>query len=413
MTRTIRDTLRKNLLIVSILFTAVFLVINGSLYLVNRNFLLQKIEEENQAFLELTTHILNENDLAVGLEYIEHYTHIHEVEIEIVDDDGTMLYSSAISYRYSDVYEIDTLQGKFKIFIDNTESVTTNIVNTNFLYVNVTLIAIYLASIGVFVAYNRHSLRSVERDLQQILTFLHENDRRPDHLVYSEFREVYTVLSNHLEELDTLREQRLLNIHGLAHDIKTPLTVIYNYLDDHGHARSTIPSQTVLDAAHQINHMVDDLIQDNYSGRLTTVHLDEEVAAIVERYEAIFATRDMTIRAELEPVVVRWTKQDATRIVENLLSNAFYYSIPATAITITLRATPHASLVVSSVPIDEDIDIDHLFDKGYRSDRGGRNQSGKGLGLYLCRLLLKPIDGHIRVEHVDGTISFVIDIGSS
>ena len=88
MNKSLNQNFRKNIIMLSIIITVIFLVINIALYVINDNYLVNKIKEENAAFLKITTHIINDNELPVALEYILHYTHINEVEVEIVDEDN-------------------------------------------------------------------------------------------------------------------------------------------------------------------------------------------------------------------------------------------------------------------------------------------------------------------------------------
>jgi signal transduction histidine kinase len=102
---------------------------------------------------------------------------------------------------------------------------------------------------------------------------------------------------------------------------------------------------------------------------------------------------------------IRANKEHIQIILDNLLSNAFKYSPPQTAVTITAEAylgllEKHSGKVVISVtnlgsfiPFEE---REKIFKKFYRGDIPG--QPGQGLGLYLSRRLVHQYGGQLEVE---------------
>ena len=50
-----------------------------------------------------------------------------------------------------------------------------------------------------------------------------------------------------------------------------------------------------------------------------------------------------------------------------------------------------------------------MFEKGFRGHESSKsNQSGKGLGLYLCKILLLPVNGKIDAHIVDNKIIMTV-----
>ena len=60
MNNSINKKFKRNIIVLSIIITIVFLVINIALYIINNNYLINKVDEENNAFLQITTHIISE-----------------------------------------------------------------------------------------------------------------------------------------------------------------------------------------------------------------------------------------------------------------------------------------------------------------------------------------------------------------
>lgn len=380
------------MIVLSLILATIFASVNVILYVLNQSYLEQKIEEENQAFLLLTTHLMNENDIDVALEYVEHYTHIHDVEIEVTDDNDIMLFSSNISYRYTREYQIDTVQGRFIIYMDNTESITVESVQQYFLFTNITLFIVYLLAVGLLYYISRKNASFLNRDVQELLALIQNHHSRHKDLYYEEFDLIYKDMTQAFLQIDRLQEQKDINVKSLAHDIKTPLTILYGFL--HSTMTSTPTKAQVedaMEAAQTINQFVDSLLDEQYNQEIHPINLTTLIQDIVDRLDGVLQTKDTVVQLELDEVEMEWNKQDATRVIENLLNNAYQYSKPSSTIQITLTDKDPTTLTITSEPIEPVEFLNRIFDKGVTST----NRSNKGLGLYICTLLLSTINATI------------------
>lgn len=92
-------------------------------------------------------------------------------------------------------------------------------------------------------------------------------------------------------------------------------------------------------------------------------------------------------------------------VVVNLLENAIKYSDEGSAVLIDYRrsATFSEVSVTNSGPLPNEEDIPYLFDRFYRGANSKRI-NGTGVGLYLCRVIMKHQDGCVildRSQHAD------------
>jgi len=202
MIKTIKQNFKKNILMLSIIITIIFLIINFALYIINDNYLDNKIKKENDQFLQITRHIINENEIEVALEYVIHYTHIHEVEIEIMDENQNMLFSSEVSHRYSNQYQLVTLKGTFTVFIDNTDSITVNSVRLNSLYINISLVIIYVFSLVILIRNDKINSNQLDHDLKTVLKLIDNNNENTEAFHYFEFQKIYMEINKYLENID-------------------------------------------------------------------------------------------------------------------------------------------------------------------------------------------------------------------
>jgi len=390
-----------------------FVVINVSLYVINNNYLVNKVKEENTAFLNITTHIINENDVEIALEYIEHYTHIHKVNIEVLDENQEMLFSSNVAHLYTSQYQIETTQGNYTIFIDNTNSVTVSAIETNTIYVNVLLIIIYLVAMLIIIRINKRSSMQIDQDISNVLKLI-ENEKMDDLLFnHQEFEHIHKVITSYLEDIDLLTEQKEMNMKGLAHDIKTPLTLIYSYFDRIN--KKVIVSdedvKSTFDASVRINELLNDIIED--SKRQSNKEVDVSIILVekLKEYNSIFGNKDITIVCDVEPnITLMWSEKDFTRVIDNIISNAYYYSENGSTFEITAKNDKSILIEFNSQPIDiASINPISMFKKGYRGNSSTElNTYGKGYGLYLCRLLLETIDGMISAQIINENVKITI-----
>lgn len=225
--------------------------------------------------------------------------------------------------------------------------------------------------------------------------------------------------------LQALKDRLEDYLHMLAHDLRTPLTVISGYAEVLGEMLRASPervlvesARAIINAADHMHAMMEDLAE---LGRLESgqtalhydvIHLHEFIADFLNRQRSHDAQR---IRAAVPPDLppVRIGKNHLERIVENLVSNALKYSAPDKDVEI--RAGREEGLVRLAVTdygqgIAPD-DLALIFERFYRTTSARSSAKGTGMGLYIAKRLLESYDGSIRVEStVDQGSTFTICI---
>lgn len=415
MNKSINQKFKKNIIILSIIITIVFLVINISLYIINNNYLVNKVEEENSTFLQITTHIINENAVSVAIEYVEHYTHIHKVNVEVLDENEEMIFSSDVAHLYTSQYQIDTLKGTFTVFIDNTGSNTVNAIETNTIYVNVSLLVIYLLAIIMLVRNNRLTSREIDRDISNVLNLINSEKIQDYKFYHSEFELIHNNIRKYLENIDLLTEHKSMNMKGLAHDIKTPLTLIYSYFERilRNEMLNKKEAKTSFEAAVRINELLNDIIEDNKRESFKIINITNIINDKIDEYTPIFKNKKISIVKNISTdITYKWNKKDFVRVIDNLISNAYYYSKDSSTFEVNVKINEGIQLEFISSPINiNDIVIEKIFNKGVRGALSFDNNTyGKGYGLYLCRLLLNSIGGTISIEKLNRNVKFTINL---
>lgn len=413
MNKSISQKFKSNIIVLTIIITIVFLIINVSLYIINNNYLVNKVKEENEAFLQLTTHLINENDVSIAIEYVEHYTHIHKVNIEVLDEDNNMVFSSEVAHRYTSQHQVNTMKGTFTIFIDNTDSNTVNTIESNTIYVNILLLSIYVIAIVILIRNNKITSKAIDQDIKNVLKLIDSEKIIDNKFNNTEFEQIYNVITKYLENIDLLTEQKSMNMKGLAHDIKTPLTLIYSYFEKIIKSQSLTEKEakTSFEAAIRINELLNDIIEDNLREQSKKINISKILNEKIEEYAPIFKNKQISITNNTKKdISLMWSERDFIRVIDNLISNAYYYSKNSSVFEVNINNIEGIQIEFISCPSNiNDIDPEKIFKKDYRGSLSHNDNSyGKGYGLYLCRLLLAEINASVTIEVINENVKFTI-----
>ncbi len=215
-----------------------------------------------------------------------------------------------------------------------------------------------------------------------------------------------------LKELDRIKASFFSMI---SHELRHPLTVAKGYLELTETENAANLSEQTLRHLHIINEnldhlagMIDDLLDLSRmeSGRF---HIEKQAVApatfvghAVQAYIAGAREKEIALENNL-PADLPLVEADPLRIVQvlaNLIQNATKFTPPGGSIAITAR--PFESQVefcVTDTGIGiPDKDLEKIFERFYQVPREGGKIGGAGLGLAICREILRLHGGKIWVE---------------
>lgn len=232
----------------------------------------------------------------------------------------------------------------------------------------------------------------------------------------------FNAMSAGLAESSRLRKQMTADI---AHDLRTPLSVILGYteaLADGKLVGNAELFEVVHGEAKHLNHLVDDLrlLSLADAGELTLNRQSVAPRDLLRRAAAAHFVhadeRGVTIRVdegdELPPVELPHVWVDLERMAQvfnNLVSNALRYT-PAGG-TITLAARDDSDRVGGNYVVltvaDTGAGIDaaalpHIFDRFYRADKARTDNGESGLGLPIVKSIVQAHGGSVDVTSVIG-----------
>ena len=237
-----------------------------------------------------------------------------------------------------------------------------------------------------------------------------------------ELSDSFNRMSAQLNEVSAQRRRMTADI---AHDLRTPLTVLSGYLEAlRNEELKPTPErfEMLYQEASHLSRLVDDLrvlaLAD--SGELSLNRSLVEVEPLLRRVAQSFQDQAdkagvaMHVEATglLNPVPL-----DADRIIQvltNLVGNALRYTPPAGKIT--LRVLGEKNQIVIEVQdtgfgISPE-DIPHLFNRFYRADESRQREQGEsGLGLAIVKSLVEAHEGTVSVSSKEGEGSrFIITL---
>ncbi len=231
---------------------------------------------------------------------------------------------------------------------------------------------------------------------------------------------------NHMSaDLDRATELRRRMTADIAHDLRTPLTVLAGYLEairDETLRPTPARLTAMYDETQVLLHLVEDLhtLSLADAGELPLKRQPVELQPLLERvaylYQHAATQAAVTLSVQVPPDLptVNGDVEQLARVLGNLVSNALRHTPATGAVTLVAYQTS-AALVIEVTDTGCGIPAEHLpnvFERFYRADEA-RHQTtgGSGLGLAIVRSIIEAHGGQIRVtSSVGAGCTFTISL---
>lgn len=237
---------------------------------------------------------------------------------------------------------------------------------------------------------------------------------------FQELGQAFNDMSHNLQEtfasLDESEQEKSMMIAQLSHDIKTPITSIQATVEgildgvikeeEQVHYLTTIGRQT-----ERLNKLVEelDVLTLNAQPRTDSdneaeiIFLDQLLIEAMSEFQLLIEQeeRDIYIQVSPESAKMKSHYDKLSRILVNLLNNAFKYSDPGTKVEVVAQLTEQ-DLTISVKDEGQGIapeDLDKIFKRLYRVETSRNMKTGgHGLGLAIAQELAHQLGGEITVE---------------
>lgn len=184
-----------------------------------------------------------------------------------------------------------------------------------------------------------------------------------------------------------------------AHQIKTPIAAMHLLIDD-----ENVPE--VKDQLFRIEEYVsivmhylksDDVTKDFV---LKEYELDPIIEEAVRHYSSIFIRKKLKLEFTHTNIEVTTDQKWLLFVIEQIISNALKYTQEG---CIRISAAEKNLMIEDTgcgIPPEN---LPRIFDMGYTGYNGRMNENASGLGLYLCRRVLKQLGHTINISSAPGT----------
>jgi signal transduction histidine kinase len=241
----------------------------------------------------------------------------------------------------------------------------------------------------------------------------------PDQLNVAEFIAAHiaqlVIKQQLVERIANLEAERRLQqlqdnfIATISHELCTPLGFIKGYAttllreDTHWDEATRREFLTIIDEeSDRLRELIDNLLDSSrlqagtLQMRFQSVHIDELLKELIVRILSRYQNLDI----RLDPCDKAIVRADPSRIVQvfdNLVDNSVKYA-PGSAILISLESDGSYCWikVKDDGPGISAEHMQHLFKRFYRVPDPNREIHGTGLGLYICREIIRSHGGEIE-----------------
>lgn len=222
------------------------------------------------------------------------------------------------------------------------------------------------------------------------------------------------------KELKLEKEKKMLLL-SISHDIKTPISTIRLYakalregIYDTDESKMTAAVH-IEERAKEIEEFVGDIVRASSEDILnievinSEFYLSDLADKIYKYYNYKCELKMIDFKIEsYENKLLKGNLDSAFEVIENIMENAFKYG-DGRKIRITFCEEEYCQLIKVSntgLPVEKN-EIPHLFDSFFRGSNV-KNNEGNGLGLYICREIMRKMDGDIFAEREDNKMTFVL-----
>jgi two-component system sensor histidine kinase KdpD len=221
----------------------------------------------------------------------------------------------------------------------------------------------------------------------------------------------------HRTELEAEGE-RLRNslLSAVSHDLKTPLTSIIaagtTLLSNSTHAphvqRTLV--ETMVSEGERLHRLINNLLSvarldaPNIELRKSTESIEEIVVAAVRRVRSLNGEASISVHLGGDLPFVSAEPQLLEQVLLNLIENANRYAGASARVWIHAEAQEGfvAVRVADDGPGIPEDERDKVFEKFYRGRTAGKSDGGVGLGLTLCRAIVRAHGGRIAIRARSG-----------
>ena len=272
----------------------------------------------------------------------------------------------------------------------------------------------------ISILYIRRTLFPLQQVLQEMKDQTPTLSLNPIHQAPSEVRQLIDHWNHWLVYISEMEERQKQFINGAAHELRTPLSLIYGYLQQamrRNHNLVDSQKEALAMAAAEAKRMTE-ILQElllllradrgAIPFRLESLVLNELLAGIAGMTHP-FEQRTIHLEADSRPIKVKADRRYLMQVLGRLIDNALRYSPVDEPIILKLNRREGWAVIQVCDSASADLSAHgrgipsaqqaHIFEPFYRVDPSRtRSTGGVGLGLSIVRALMDSMGGSVTVQ---------------
>ena len=228
-----------------------------------------------------------------------------------------------------------------------------------------------------------------------------------------ELAQSFNSMAQSIEESDNIRKEFISNV---SHELRSPITSIKGFVG--GILDGVIPRdrenyylKIVYDEVDRLARLVNDLLDisamesGKFNMSISEFDINQTISLCILNLENKIQAKGLNVKATFHEKRC-FAIGDRDRILQvatNLLENAIKYSDENGQIEVNI-STKGEKIFVSIFNTGNTLseqDLNHIWDRFYKSDKSRTNKISTGLGLPIVRLILSQHNQDIWVENVE------------
>ncbi|NRG47752.1 HAMP domain-containing protein [Bacillus sp. CRN 9] len=242
-----------------------------------------------------------------------------------------------------------------------------------------------------------------------------------------DLKKVNQALKTDIEKERELEKKRRDFFVIVAHELKTPLTVMKGhiegmlyrigpYKDRDAYLQKNF--QTIQEMEQLVREILSmsKLEQHTFKLRIDEVNLTELINSVTNSLSFFASEKNIQIIKQIEsPIFVNTDRDLLEKALKNIIHNAIMYTPQNQNVCITLshsynQNNVHIRVMNTGVKIKEE-DLKHLFEPFYRIEKSrNRNTGGSGLGLYIVKQIFNTLSIRYSLKNTEEGVEFMFII---
>ncbi|WMB27881.1 HAMP domain-containing histidine kinase [Streptococcus didelphis] len=225
---------------------------------------------------------------------------------------------------------------------------------------------------------------------------------------YSEFDSLLKESRIMYARIEKLEETERHFFQNASHELRTPLMSIQGYAEgiQEGIFSSKEGTDIILQESKKMKALVDDIItisrlDSNVTYDMSLLNIEDIILIVIDYYRLYAKNKEININfiSKDNSLPVTGNQELIERVISNVLSNALRYA--RSSITITL--SENVIEIENDGQMIKSDELPHIFDRFYKGTNGNT-----GIGLAMCKEIMKMHDGDIYVKSTELKTTFFI-----